>query len=470
MHIHWTGTTGVPMPQYFLASLIGMAPGTAMFIYIGSTLRNLADALRGDLSGGEDGDSSSGTIRLIALIIGLIATVVVTVFITIKAKATLSNYVADDDEAEGAQTGFEAAQAKAEEGPAPKQLDPPAPWKVPVFCFAGWLLLLGSLFIVVFFGIIFKERVDFTPTGASDDMFITAEDLKPLADAGTATILDARGSFGDHIPGAQHAKWEDFAVGGSESTKSVLKPNAELQSLLSTRGVTASRKVVVYGDWANAWGEEGRLLWMLDYLGHPDVKVLYGGIDAWEQPAPNGKGYATSSSAARALTGTFVSPGLQEQFKATSDEIAAAVQLQLCNYVFFDTRTKAEYEGSAAMYNAARDGRIPNAIWYPWEQVFDADGGNLKDKDVIKAELEAMGVSDNSIVVSYCTGGIRSGFMYMVLRWLGYDGTGTQPLARESSQPHDTHWHACAHIICTHNMHSLRNQNGQRANETEAFR
>ena len=101
------------------------------------------------------------------------------------------------------------------------------------------------------------------------------------------------------------------------------------------------------------------------------------------------------------------------------------------------------------MYNAARDGRIPNAIWYPWEQVFDADGGNLKDKDVIKAELEAMGVSDNSIVVSYCTGGIRSGFMYMVLRWLGYDGTGTQPLARESSQPHDTHMHAH-----THNMHA----------------
>ena len=88
------GTTGVPIPQFFLASLIGMAPGTAMFIYIGSTLRNLADALRGDLSGGdEDGDSSSGTIRLIALIVGLLATVVVTIFITVKAKATLANYV-----------------------------------------------------------------------------------------------------------------------------------------------------------------------------------------------------------------------------------------------------------------------------------------------------------------------------------------------------------------------------------------
>lgn len=300
-------------------------------------------------------------------------------------------------------------------------------------------MLLLSVFIVVFFGVIYKERVDFTPAGVSDEMFITAEDLKPLADAGTATILDARGSFGDHIPGAQHAKWETFAVGGSESTKSVLKPVAELQSLLSARGVSASQQVVVYGDWANAWGEEGRLLWMLDYLGHPDVKVLYGGIDAWKQPAPNGKGYATSDSATTAATGAFVSPGLQEQYKATSDEIAAAVQLGLCNYIFVDTRTKAEYEGSAAMYNAARDGRIPNALWYPWEQVFDADGGNLRDKDTIKAELEAAGVSDNSIVVSYCTGGIRSGFLYMVLKWVGYDGIGTMPLAREPATPHQTH-------------------------------
>ena len=32
-----------------------------------------------------------------------------------------------------------------------------------------------------------------------------------------------------------------------------------------------------------------------------------------------------------------------------------------------------------------------------------------------------MGLRDDTIVVAYCTGGIRSGFMYMVLRWCGYE-------------------------------------------------
>ena len=43
-----------------------------------------------------------------------------------------------------------------------------------------------------------------------------------------------------------------------------------------------------------------------------------------------------------------------------------ALDLKLCSYVyvFFDTRTEAEYLGTQSMYNAARDGRIPNALWY----------------------------------------------------------------------------------------------------------
>ena len=89
------GTTKIPISHFFLASMVGMAPGTAMFIYIGSTLRNLADALRGDLSGGDDSGSGSSTmtIRLIALILGLIATVVVTCYISVMAKRKLATYL-----------------------------------------------------------------------------------------------------------------------------------------------------------------------------------------------------------------------------------------------------------------------------------------------------------------------------------------------------------------------------------------
>ena len=96
-----------------------------MFIYIGSTLRNLADALRGDLSGGDDDeDSSSSTIRMIALIIGLIATIVVTIFITVTAKKKLDGVVDEGADEEAAKTGFDVALATNATQPAPKQFEP----------------------------------------------------------------------------------------------------------------------------------------------------------------------------------------------------------------------------------------------------------------------------------------------------------------------------------------------------------
>ena len=154
-----------------------------------------------------------------------------------------------------------------------KVFEPVEGWKVRAGCAAGWVLL-GVAMALIVFGVVHDERVDFVPDETSDDLFITAAEAKAKVDDGMATILDARGGFGDHVPGAQSARWQDFSLGGSEATKSVLRPRGDLEALLTARGVRNDRMVIVYGDWANEWGEEGRLLWMLDYLGHTDVRVL----------------------------------------------------------------------------------------------------------------------------------------------------------------------------------------------------
>lgn len=41
-------------------------------------------------------------------------------------------------------------------------------------------------------------------------------------------------------------------------------------------GLVARLQVVVCGEWANEWGEEGRLFWTLEYLNHSRVYALYG--------------------------------------------------------------------------------------------------------------------------------------------------------------------------------------------------
>lgn len=77
--------TKVPLIQYALASLVGMFPGTVMYVYIGAIPNLAADA----------GDGN--TVKTVSLIVGGIATVILTIVVTRMAKKSLSEK-ADLDE------------------------------------------------------------------------------------------------------------------------------------------------------------------------------------------------------------------------------------------------------------------------------------------------------------------------------------------------------------------------------------
>jgi uncharacterized membrane protein YdjX (TVP38/TMEM64 family) len=76
------GLTKVSLSHYFFASWIGMMPGTVMYVYLGS--------LAGDLASLGAGGHSRTTAEWVLYGVGLLATVVVTVFVTRVAKKALS--------------------------------------------------------------------------------------------------------------------------------------------------------------------------------------------------------------------------------------------------------------------------------------------------------------------------------------------------------------------------------------------
>lgn len=79
------GITGVSLKDYALGS-VGMIPGTLMFVYIGS--------LAGDLARiGTENQVTNPTIQWIIRIVGLIATVAVTVYVTRIARQALAETV-----------------------------------------------------------------------------------------------------------------------------------------------------------------------------------------------------------------------------------------------------------------------------------------------------------------------------------------------------------------------------------------
>lgn len=73
------GVTKISLKDYFFASWIGMLPGTIMYVYIGSISKTALEATTGN----------TDTLRLILNIIGFIATITVTVYITKIAKKAL---------------------------------------------------------------------------------------------------------------------------------------------------------------------------------------------------------------------------------------------------------------------------------------------------------------------------------------------------------------------------------------------
>ena len=82
------GLTQVKLSHYFLASWIFMIPGTVMYVYFGS--------LAGDLATLGTGQRERTPAEWALLIVGLVATVAVTVYVTKIAKRALAKRVEDD--------------------------------------------------------------------------------------------------------------------------------------------------------------------------------------------------------------------------------------------------------------------------------------------------------------------------------------------------------------------------------------
>jgi uncharacterized membrane protein YdjX (TVP38/TMEM64 family) len=79
------GVTGVSLKDYFLGC-IGMIPGTIMYVYIGSLAGSLARI-------GTEEQPSNPTVQWAIRIIGFIATVGVTVYVTRLARKALEEKV-----------------------------------------------------------------------------------------------------------------------------------------------------------------------------------------------------------------------------------------------------------------------------------------------------------------------------------------------------------------------------------------
>src|SRR5687768_17060785 len=220
-----------------------------------------------------------------------------------------------------------------------------------------------------------------SPPPPSAWLTTAAELREALASTGTRVpgsaarplVIDARGwlayRLGGHVPGAVRVSWLSYRDGRFLVGR-LPRDLAATARRLAALGVDSSRPVVVYGAASEGWGEEGRVAWMLHYLGHPDVRVHDGGWRAWREA-----GGMVTRRVVEQPPGRFPL-ALRQEVRASGDDVAAALAARARGEpapAILDTRSGAEWKAYHA-YAARRVGRIPGAVHLEWHHLLDPSG------------------------------------------------------------------------------------------------
>jgi thiosulfate/3-mercaptopyruvate sulfurtransferase len=177
--------------------------------------------------------------------------------------------------------------------------------------------------------------------------------------------------------------------------------------LFALRGVTAERPVVVYDH--DSGLRAARLFWLLDYLEHPSVRVLDGGIARFTR-----EGHAIVSDPVAPTPSTWHGQPVATRL-ATWQHVKA--RLGSRDAVIVDTRSDDEYRGRVA--RARRGGAIPGAVHLEWTANLTTDG-EFKSPDELARMYAEQGVTPDREVITYCQGGYRAAHTYLALRLLGF--------------------------------------------------
>lgn len=236
---------------------------------------------------------------------------------------------------------------------------------------------------------------------------------------GSLSLIDLRPAEDfalGHIEGSRHL--DLYGVSLNDTSEAPLAAFLSIfRTLFGARGVTADRPVVIYD---HETGERAaRAVWLLAVLGHPDVRILDGGTQAWS--ASGGK--LVRVAAAPPPPDPARAPPTSPPFKATPDLDLLATRFDVHRAiedegtVIVDVRRESEHCGSER--RARRAGTIPGAVHVFWREHLD-ERGAFRPADEIRQLYVSRGVTPDKTVIPLCHGGYRSANTFLALKSLGY--------------------------------------------------
>ncbi|MCQ4083007.1 sulfurtransferase [Streptomyces sp. RB6PN25] len=217
-----------------------------------------------------------------------------------------------------------------------------------------------------------------------------------------AVLLDVRYQLGGppgrpqyeagHIPGAVYVDLDSELAGPPGAAGRHPLPDLDVFAEAMRRaGVSASRPVVVY-DGGQGWAA-ARAWWLLRWTGHPDVRVLDGGLAAWQGPL--------ETTTPTPVPGDFTPvPGALPLL--TADDAAALARRGL----LLDARAPERYRGEVEPIDPVA-GHIPGAVNAPTTGNVAADGRFLPANQLAQ-RFKALGATEDTEVGVYCGSGVSA--------------------------------------------------------------
>lgn len=272
-----------------------------------------------------------------------------------------------------------------------------------------------------------KSQVENEYTFENNEYLVGTNWLAENLEAEDLVIIDARGDKAyksGHIKGAISVAWQGLSemVGqpGDANWGIVGADKESLATKIGALGINNDKKVIIYAAAQNGWGDDGRVMWTLEKAGLKNVRMLDGGMDYWTKQAKvdveRADKYEASKEMNEAVAVEFTIDAIEEDANIDFNELKTNYE----KYTIIDTREEDEYTGSQK-YGEARGGHLPGAKLVQFSGLFQ-ENGLLKEK----IELENYFANDLKLqkqdqIVTYCTAGIRSAHMQLILEMLGYE-------------------------------------------------
>ena len=241
-----------------------------------------------------------------------------------------------------------------------------------------------------------------------------------LAGPTPPVLLDVRWSLGDpagrdhyrngHLPGAVFVDLETelASAANPEGGRHPLPALPDLQAAARRWGISDETPVVVYD--ATGGLAAARAWWLLRWGGHEPVRLLDGGLAAWQ----------AAGGALAAGAGTAPTPGQVTLTGGAMPTVTGDAAAGLAaDGVLLDARAVQRYRGEVEPVDA-RAGHIPGAVSAPTTANLGPDGV-LLSPDGLAERFADLGVTPATRVGVYCGSGVTAAHEIAALASIGID-------------------------------------------------